>query len=127
MTTFVVDLIPIFSDQTISRITQPCGRGGSTDVFQGAPMAEKCLQLADDDYVPEPEWAKEHHVSRRTSSRHRHRNPGLPYLEWGGQIWIGKRQGAQYISTFARGRNRRLEPRRRRGLGPRKQTAEATP
>jgi hypothetical protein len=90
-------------------------------------MAEKCLQLADDVYVTEAEWANENHVSRRTSSRHRHRNPGLPYLEWAGQIWIGKRQGAQYISNFVHGRNRRPEPRRRRGLSPRKQTAEATP
>jgi len=90
-------------------------------------MTEKILELPDDVYVPEADWAKANHISYRTSFRHRNLSPGLPFLSWGGQIWIGKRQGAAYISSFARQRNRRPEPRHRRGVGPRKQTVEATP
>jgi hypothetical protein len=91
-------------------------------------MAEKVIKLPDDEYVLEQEWCEnDAHISPRTSSRYRHRNPGLPYLEWGGQIWIGRRQGAQYISTFVRGRNRRPERRRCRDPGSPRQTVEATP
>jgi hypothetical protein len=78
-------------------------------------MTEKVLKLPDDTYWPEPVWAEKNHICRRTSERHRARNPGLPFLIWAGEIWIGERQGAEYIASFIRQRNPRREQRRRRG------------
>jgi hypothetical protein len=70
------------------------------------------LKLKDDTYRRESEWARRKKISQRTSWRHRNRDPGLPYLEWGGEIWIGDRQGDEYIAQFIRQRNTRRKTRK---------------
>jgi hypothetical protein len=41
-------------------------------------------------FVPEPEWCADNGgICRKTCQRYRNQPDGLPYLEWGGRIWIG--------------------------------------
>jgi hypothetical protein len=76
-------------------------------------MSEQILELPDDVYVLERTWCQKNHITSRTSARYRNLSPGLPYLRWANKIWIGRRQGAEYIASLARRRNPRPEPRRR--------------
>jgi hypothetical protein len=78
-----------------------------------AHMNDKILKLPDDDYIPETVWARIKHIHPRTSARYRNHG-NLPFLEWGGAIWIGLRQGDEYIASLVQQRNSRPEPRRRR-------------
>jgi hypothetical protein len=63
------------------------------------------------DYEREHTWAKDHGISQRTAARYRAR--GLPWLEWGGAIWIPKEGGQKFIASLVkqhapRQRGRRL-------------------
>ncbi len=40
------------------------------------------------DYVEESEFARANKISQRTSQRYRNQPNGLPYIEWGGKIYI---------------------------------------
>jgi hypothetical protein len=60
-----------------------------------------------DDFEKEKVWAPKHGISQRTSERYRKQPDGLPYLEWGGAIYIPKREGAAYIQSRVRYPNRR--------------------
>jgi len=62
-----------------------------------------------DEYERESVWAAQHNISQRTAARYRRQ--GLPWLEWGGEIWIPRREGREYIAGRVKRRN---PPRRRR-------------
>jgi hypothetical protein len=62
-------------------------------------------------YVPQAEFAQANHVTTRTVARYRRQPDGLPYLIWGGQVWINVARGRQFLES----RERRLNPRRGRG------------
>jgi hypothetical protein len=64
-----------------------------------------------DEYQPESEWAPEHDISQRTAARYRLQ--GLPYMEWGGVIYIHRAGGREFIK---RRLTRRNLPRRSRQL-----------
>jgi hypothetical protein len=69
------------------------------------------------EFQKERDWAKENgEVSQRTVARYR--DLGLPFLEWGGCIWIHRRGGREFLNNRVRRRN----PRRRQ-----RQAAAATP
>jgi hypothetical protein len=73
-------------------------------------MSERALDpefLAE--YEREAEWAPGHGISQRTSKRYRDLPNGLPFLVFGGCIWIPKREGAAWIANRIQRRN----PRRR--------------
>jgi hypothetical protein len=75
-------------------------------------MSERALDpnfLAE--YQREAEWAPGHGISQRTSSRYRALPNGLPFLIFGGCVWIPKREGREWIASRVQRRNAR--PRRR--------------
>jgi hypothetical protein len=74
-------------------------------------MSERVLDpefLAE--YERETEWASVHGISQRTSKRYRELPNGLPFLIFGGCIWIPRREGAAWIANRIQRRN----PRRQR-------------
>jgi hypothetical protein len=62
------------------------------------------------DYSKEIDWAEAHGISQRTSKRYR--DQGMPFLFFGGWIWIPKRQGREWIDGRVKRRNPRRSPRR---------------
>jgi hypothetical protein len=66
-------------------------------------------QPTDEDFLSEYEsedtWSMRHGITRRTAQRYR--EDGLPYMFWGGRIWIHKQGGAEYIASRVRRRNQR--------------------
>jgi hypothetical protein len=61
------------------------------------------------EYEKEADWAAGHGISQRTAARYR--ALGLPFLVFGGFVWIPKREGREYIASRVRRHN---TPRRRR-------------
>ena len=61
------------------------------------------------EYEKESDWAKEHGVCQRTVKRYR--ALGLPFLNFGGFVWIPKGEGREWIAGRIKRRN---PPRRRR-------------
>jgi hypothetical protein len=59
-------------------------------------------------YEKESDWAEGHGISQRTAARYR--ALGLPFLTFGGWIWIPKREGREWIASRVKRRN----PRRQR-------------
>jgi len=60
------------------------------------------------DYEKESNWAEGHGISQRTAARYR--ALGLPFLTFGGFVWIPKREGREWIASRVKRRN---SPRRR--------------
>jgi hypothetical protein len=54
-------------------------------------------------------WSKDKGVSHRTTARHRRQ--GLPWLDWGGEIFIPELEGDAYIASRVKRSN---PPRRQR-------------
>ena len=72
-----------------------------------------------DDYVEEAEFARANNISTRTSARYRNQPNGLPYLEWGGKIYIHLKGAREVVRARTKRRNptRALQaPRKRRSL-----------
>jgi hypothetical protein len=63
------------------------------------------------EYELEADWAASLGISQRTSARYR--ADGLPYLNFGGCVWIHKRGGREYIASRIVRRN---PPRRRKAI-----------
>jgi hypothetical protein len=61
------------------------------------------------EYETESDWAEGHGISQRTAARYR--VLGLPFLTFGGFVWIPKREGRDWIASRVKRRN---PPRRRR-------------
>ena len=53
-------------------------------------------------------WSRDKGITARTTARHR--QLGLPWLEWAGEIWIPEDEGDRYIAKLVKRRN----PRRQR-------------
>jgi hypothetical protein len=60
-------------------------------------------------YWKQNRWSKDKKISPRTTARHR--QLGLPWLDWGGEVYIPEHDGDAYIASRVRRRN---PPRRRR-------------
>jgi hypothetical protein len=77
-------------------------------------MLSKAKRVLDPEFLAEyeleSEWAKGRGVSKRTAARYRELPNGLPYLVFGGAIWIPRREGAAWIANRIQRRN----PSRRR-------------
>jgi hypothetical protein len=70
------------------------------------------LPVTDPDFLKEYEkeqtWAPKHGITKRTSQRYRNKErPGLPFLLWGGEVWIHKPGGAEFIAARVGRRNQR--------------------
>ena len=59
-------------------------------------------------YWKQGRWSKDKGVNVRTTARHRQK--GLPWLDWGGEVFIPETEGDAYIAARIKRRN----PRRRR-------------
>ena len=70
---------------------------------------EDLLVLQGKRYWTQRRWSKDKKVSVRTTARHR--QLGLPWLDWAGEIFIPELEGDAYIASRVRRRN---PPRRRR-------------
>jgi hypothetical protein len=55
------------------------------------------------EYEKESEWAEGHGISQRTAKRYR--ELGLPFLFFGGWVWIPRREGREWIANRVRRRN----------------------
>jgi hypothetical protein len=81
-------------------------------------MAAAKGRVSDPDFLAEYEkecdWAEGLGISQRTSARYR--ALGLPFLTFGGFVWIPKRQGREWIAKRVRRRN---PPRRQRHISNR--------
>jgi hypothetical protein len=51
--------------------------------------------------------AKESRVSKRTLARYRNQPNGLPYMEWGGKIYIPRDEGREYLRSRIKRPNQR--------------------
>jgi hypothetical protein len=61
-----------------------------------------------EEYERETTWAPKHGITKRTSQSYRNNETnGLPFLRWGGEIWIHKKGGAEYIASRIKRRNPR--------------------
>ena len=58
-------------------------------------------------YDTEKDWAEAHGISQRTASRYRAQPNGLPFLVFGGWVWIPKREGREWIASRVQRRNPR--------------------
>ena len=54
-------------------------------------------------YEKESDWAEGHGISQRTAARYR--ALGLPFLTFGGWIWIPKHEGREWIASRVKRRN----------------------
>jgi hypothetical protein len=71
------------------------------------------------EYEKETDWAEAHGISQRTAARYR--ALGLPFLTFGGFVWIPKRAGRDWIAGRVKRRNPPRRPRKATGA-----TAEIT-
>jgi hypothetical protein len=62
------------------------------------------------EYEKEADWAAGHGISQRTAARYRALPNGLPFLTFGGFVWIPKRAGREWIASRVRRRNPRRRP-----------------
>ena len=49
------------------------------------------------EYTPQPEWSAKHNISDRTTARYR--QLGLPFLVFGGRIYIPNRECDEWIRS----------------------------
>lgn len=56
-------------------------------------------------YWKQSRWSKDKGVTDRTTARHR--DKGLPWLHWGGQVYIPEIEGDDYIASRVKRRNSR--------------------
>jgi hypothetical protein len=56
--------------------------------------------LFQNEFTPEPEWSARHNISPRTTARYRQLPNGLPFLVFGGRIYIPI---VKVMSGFGRG------------------------
>jgi hypothetical protein len=75
------------------------------------PMSDKKFL---DEYRLEAEWSAEHDINPRTTARYRQLPDGLPFLEFGGKIYIPKKAAEDWIRARVQWPNRRQRGRPRR-------------
>jgi len=59
-------------------------------------------------FAPEPVWAEEHHLHRRTVANYRAQPNGLPYVLFGGKVYIPIEEAREWLKS----RVKRPNPRR---------------
>ena len=66
------------------------------------------MNILSDEYVAEDDWASAHNVNRRTVKRYRDEPDGLPYVRFGGRIFIHNPSAREWLLR----RTKRPNPRR---------------
>jgi hypothetical protein len=75
----------------------------------GAPMSKIIDPDFLADFEKEADWAAGHGISQRTASRYRALPNGLPFLFFGGYVWIPKREGREWIASRVKRHNLRRQ------------------
>lgn len=60
-----------------------------------------------DGYVPEEDFAAAHDVNPRTVARYRNQPNGLPYVKWGGRVFIDVNGAREWLGEKTIRRNQR--------------------
>ena len=60
-----------------------------------------------DGYDPEPEFAEAAKIGRRTSERYRAMQDGLPYVVFGGKIYIPREEAKEWLRSRIKHPNQR--------------------
>ena len=60
-----------------------------------------------DGYVPEEDFAAAHDVNPRTVARYRNQPDGLPYVKWGGRVFIDVNGARKWLAKKTIRRNQR--------------------
>jgi hypothetical protein len=58
-----------------------------------------------DGYAPEGEFARDNKLSPRTVAEYRKQPNGLPFVMWGGQVYIPIEQARQYLAARVKSPN----------------------
>jgi hypothetical protein len=58
-------------------------------------------------YVTQERWSREKRINPRTTARHR--DKGLPWLLWGGEVFIPEEDGDAYVASLVKRRNVRKQ------------------
>jgi len=58
-----------------------------------------------DGYVPEEDFAAAHDVNPRTVARYRNQPDGLPYVKWGGRVFIDVNGAREWLAKRTIRRN----------------------
>jgi len=58
-----------------------------------------------DGYVPEEDFAAAHDVNPRTVARYRNQPNGLPYVKWGGRVFIDVNGAREWLGEKTIRRN----------------------
>jgi hypothetical protein len=77
------------------------------------------LVLSGKRYWKQTRWSHDKKIHVRTAARHR--KQGLPWLDWGGEVYIPEHDGDAYIASRVRRRN----PRRQRQLNAQREHSAA--
>jgi hypothetical protein len=67
-------------------------------------------KLLTDEYTEEKKFAEDNNVHQRTVARYRNQPDGLPYVMWGGRVFIHVPRARQWLES----RVRHLNPSRER-------------
>jgi hypothetical protein len=79
-----------------------------------------------EEFQLEAEWSVEHDVNPRTTARYRQLPDGLPYLEFGGKIYIPRKAAEDWIRGRVQWPNRRQRGRPRNSEAPTRTVQPAT-
>jgi hypothetical protein len=60
-----------------------------------------------DGYVPEEDFAATHGVNPRTIARYRNQPDGMPYVKWGGRVYIPIQEAREWLRKRTVRRNQR--------------------
>jgi hypothetical protein len=80
-----------------------------------------------DEFQLEAEWSAEHDVNPRTTARYRQLPDGLPFLQFGGRVWIPRQAAEDWIRARIQWPNRRQRGRPRKSETPGESSARTVP
>jgi hypothetical protein len=58
-----------------------------------------------DGWVDEDQFAADNQVAKRTVARYRNQPSGLPYVEWGGKVYINVQAAREWLQSRLKRRN----------------------
>jgi hypothetical protein len=64
-----------------------------------------------DDYALEDDFCAEHGITKRTCARYRNQPDGLPFMMWGGKVWIHLSGAREFLVRRTRKPNPRVRSR----------------
>jgi hypothetical protein len=66
-------------------------------------MSDDVLIIGGKRFIKQARWSADKGITTRTTARHRER--GLPWLDWGNEIFIPEEDGDAYVAGLVKRRN----------------------